>query len=80
MKSRKYMRSKEFKARQMWLDFGCAVSTALRCVADSVENFRKWFKAWKPKKQQEKTTNKAKWLWPELIAIQQTFKAFAPQG
>lgn len=44
------MKSIEFKSRQLWLEFECAVSDALRVVADSIENLKKWFKDWKPKK------------------------------
>lgn len=44
------MKSLEFKSRQMWLEFECATHDALLAVAKSIENLRKWFKAWKPKK------------------------------
>jgi hypothetical protein len=58
----------------MWLEFECAVSDALRVVADSIESLRKWFKDWKPKKVKICMSNKSKWLWVELINIQGEFK------
>ncbi|MGV3582889.1 MAG: hypothetical protein ACO1N8_11360 [Methylophilus sp.] len=63
--SRQYMKGIEFKSRQLWLDFECATSIALRVMADSIENMRKWFKEWK-KKPAIKPTNPNKWLWIEL--------------
>lgn len=62
---RLYMRNGEFKERQLWLDFECAVSIALRVVADSIENIRKWFKDWR-KKPVTKCVNLTIWLWPEF--------------
>jgi antibiotic biosynthesis monooxygenase (ABM) superfamily enzyme len=50
MINRSYMKGIEFKSRQLWLDFDCAIADALRAVADGIEGFRAWFKAWQPKK------------------------------
>jgi len=69
MKNR-YMKSIEFKTRQLRLDFECAASIALRVVADSIDDFRKWFKKWNVKVKQEKPVNKSKWLWVELKMLQ----------
>lgn len=44
--SRLYQAKAEFKARQLWLDFGDAVGPALEAIADSVDASRKAFKAW----------------------------------
>lgn len=63
--SRQYMKGIEFKSRQLWLDFECAASIAIRVMADSIENMRKWFKDWN-KKPTSKPVNLAIWLWPEL--------------
>lgn len=63
------MKGIEFKSRQLWLDFECSASIALRVVADSIDDFRKWFKAWS-KQPKTKPVNKAKWLWVELTDIQ----------
>ena len=64
---RKYMLSKEFKDRQMWLDFGAigdAYETLQKCVLD----FRAWFKVWKTKKVIKKEINKGLWLCAEWCA------------
>lgn len=71
--SRLYMRNVEFKERQMWLDFECAVGIALRVVAGSIEDMRKWFKGWKGVKPKVKAVNKARWLWIELSMIESEF-------
>lgn len=68
--SRIYMKGIEFKSRQLWLNFECAASIALRVVADSIENFRDWFKAWKKQPAKTKPINRSKWLWVELKDIQ----------
>lgn len=67
------MKGIEFKSRQLWLDFECATSIALRVVADSIESFRNWFKEWKGSKPRKIIVNKSKWLWPEMTGIQQNF-------
>lgn len=41
------MRSPEFKARQLWLEFVDATGIALRAIAEKIEDFRNWFKSWK---------------------------------
>ena len=64
------MKGIEFKSRQLWLDFECATSIALLVVADSIESFRGWFKAWKKQPAKTKTVNRSKWLWVELTGIQ----------
>lgn len=46
MMSRYYQRGKEFKARQLWLDFLDAVGTALEAIAEVVDQSRAWFKKW----------------------------------
>lgn len=58
--SRLYMKSDEFKSRQLWLDFGCAASIAYEILQKSVMDFRQWFKEWKPKKVVVKAVNLAK--------------------
>ncbi len=67
------MKGIEFKSRQLWLDFECAASIALNVMADSIDSFRVWFKAWKKQPAKAKPVNKCKWLWPELISIQTNF-------
>lgn len=42
--SRNYMKNAEFKERQLWLDFACVASAAIEAVADSIDDFRRWFK------------------------------------
>ena len=44
--SRTYQRSKEFRERQLWLDFQDAVGTALEAIAEVVNQSRAWFKKW----------------------------------
>lgn len=68
------MKGIEFKSRQLWLDFECAASIALNVMADSIDEFRAWFKTWSKKEPKTKPMNKAKWLWSELAGIQQNFK------
>lgn len=63
------MKSNEFKARQLWLDFECAASIALQVVADSIDNFRKWFKEWKPQKDKKPAINNSGWLWHNLTPV-----------
>lgn len=64
--SRLYMKGSEFKESQLWLDFECAAGIALRVVAGSIEEMRKWFKAWKPKQVKVKEVNFSMWLWREF--------------
>ena len=59
------MKGIEFKTRQLWLDFECATSIAIRVMADSIENMRKWFKDWR-KKPVNKNVNLTIWLWTEF--------------
>lgn len=66
------MKGTEFKSRQAWLNFECAASIALQVVAESIDDFRNWFKKWSAKPK-AKPVNKAKWLWSELTGIQQNF-------
>lgn len=68
------MKTLKFKSRQMWLEFGCAAGEALRVVAESIESFRAWFRAWKPKKVKISMVNRSKWLWVELTSVQGEFK------
>jgi len=68
------MKGIEFRSRQLWLDFECAASIALRVIADSIDSFRSWYKAWKGEKPKAKPINKAKWLWSELTGIQQNLE------
>lgn len=46
MKSIKYMKSEEFKARQSWLPFVDAVGIALQIMSEVKEATADWFKAW----------------------------------
>lgn len=46
IKSKTYMKSTEFKARQLWLDFTDAVGMVLQVMADVKEQAADWFKAW----------------------------------
>lgn len=57
LKNCKYMRSEEFKARQVWLKFTDAVGIALEVIADSVDSLREWFKAWSKKPMKSKADN-----------------------
>lgn len=66
--TRKYMKGIEFKSRQLWLDFECAASIALRVVADSIDNLREWFKEWKAKPK-AKAVNFSGFLFSECGAI-----------
>ena len=45
--SRRYMKSAEFKARQLWLDFKDAIGTALEAVEPVKEKAWAWFEAWR---------------------------------
>lgn len=47
LKSKTYMKSAEFKARQLWLPFEDAVGIALQIMEPIKESAAKWFKAWK---------------------------------
>lgn len=71
--SRIYMKGIEFKNRQAWLNFECAAGIALQCIADSIFEARLWLKKFIGKKPKKTYINRTKWLWPELIAIQQGF-------
>lgn len=62
------MKGIEFKARQLWLDFECAASIALRVVADGIDEFRRWFKHWKAKPK-TKAVNFSGFLFSERGAI-----------
>jgi hypothetical protein len=68
------MRTNEFKERQAWLPFMDAVGIALEVMSETLFKFRKWFKGWKPKAVKIVSVNRAKWLFIELITIQQPFK------
>lgn len=45
LKSKTYMKSAEFKARQFWLPFTDAVGIALQVMEPVKESAEKWFKA-----------------------------------
>lgn len=57
LKNYKYMKSAEFKARQLWLGFVDAVGIALEVIADSIDNLREWFKKWSKKPMKNKADN-----------------------
>lgn len=44
--SRHFMKSKEFRERQLWLAFECAAGIALRAIADGMDEARRWFRGW----------------------------------
>jgi len=46
LKNCKYMKSAEFKARQLWLGFTDAAGIVLQIMADTKEKTADWFKAW----------------------------------
>lgn len=46
LKNCKYMKSPEFKARQVWLDFVDAIGIAYQVMAEIKEQTADWFKAW----------------------------------
>lgn len=46
LKSKTYMKSAEFKARQLWLGFTDAVGIVLEIMANTKEKTADWFKAW----------------------------------
>lgn len=46
LKNCKYMKSAEFKAKQLWLGFADAVGITLQVMADVKESAADWFKAW----------------------------------
>lgn len=46
LKNCKYMKSAEFKAKQLWLGFTDAVGIVLQVMADVKESAANWFKAW----------------------------------
>lgn len=43
----KFLRSAEFRARQLWLDFDDAVGTALEVLEPVKESAWAWFRQWK---------------------------------
>lgn len=43
----KFLRSAEFKARQLWLDFGDAVGTVLQTLEPVKAAAWEWFRQWK---------------------------------
>jgi len=43
----KFLKSAEFKARQLWLDFGDAIGTALEVLEPVKESAWLWFQKWK---------------------------------
>jgi len=43
----KFLKSAEFKARQLWLDFGDAVGTALEVLEPVKKSAWLWFQQWK---------------------------------
>lgn len=45
LKNCKYMKSAEFKARQIWLPFEDAVGIALQISSDLIEKTEDWFNA-----------------------------------
>ena len=58
LKSQKYMKSDEFKLRQLWLEFVDAAGIALRTIAEKIEGFREWFKKWRNKPMKNKFDNR----------------------
>lgn len=46
LNSRRYMKSAEFKERQIWLDFKDAIGTAIEAVHEIIEAGRDWIKKW----------------------------------
>lgn len=64
------MKGAEFKNRQFWLPFVDAVGIALEVMSETLFEFGKWFKDWKPKAPKKVFVNRAKWLFIELISIQ----------
>ncbi|WP_048811621.1 hypothetical protein [Methylobacillus flagellatus] len=44
--NRQFMKQKEFKERQLWLDFECATGIALQAISEDMEKARAWFKRW----------------------------------
>jgi len=46
LKNCKYMKTPEFKARQVWLPFVDAVGIALEIMSDIKEQTATWFKSW----------------------------------
>lgn len=46
LKNKTYMRSDEFKARQLWLPFSDAVGIVLEVLADLKEKNAVWLKTW----------------------------------
>ena len=71
--SRIYMKGSEFKKRQAWLAFTDATGIALQCVSDTLYEAREWLRKFTAKYHVNNVVNRSKWLWPELIGIQQTF-------
>lgn len=41
-----YMKSEEFKARQVWLKFTDTIGIAFEAINNSVEKINDWFKSW----------------------------------
>jgi hypothetical protein len=47
LKNKLYMKNKEFKARQLWLDFVDATGVALQIMSEPLQELGEWFKAWR---------------------------------
>jgi hypothetical protein len=47
LKNCKYMKTPEFKTRQVWLNFVDAVGIALEIMAEVKEKAADWFSAWR---------------------------------
>lgn len=62
IKRKTYMRSTEFKARQLWLGFTDAVGIALEVMAEVKEKTADWFKAWVKEFRTPRTIKKQKQL------------------
>lgn len=58
LRNRKYERSEEFKARQLWLPFTDAVGVALQVLAEVKAEAWAWFKAWKPARAAARAENR----------------------
>ena len=72
LKSKTYMKSAEFKARQIWLPFTDAPGVVLELLEDTKRQAWEWFKTWRKdlrtprtiKKQEQLKFNFLNWLVP----------------
>lgn len=57
LKSKNYMKSSEFKGRQLWLNFVDAVGITLQILEEGKRKAWQWFKAWAKKLPRKQTKN-----------------------